>query len=128
MGARERALTSIERREALRAGVDVRPGEMVTVEIVSRSHGAHAGFVVSPGAAHYTVHEADVKALEAMVETANEATMRVVKDRLAVDEESFRASKGRGVRPSLEAAFRVITGRDLRPFVSVRVIESKGKA
>ncbi|MBP7550382.1 MAG: hypothetical protein KA761_08880 [Gemmatimonadaceae bacterium] len=119
--AQEMAFTAVQRGEILRAGGDVRPGKIVKVEIDSRSFGAHAGQVVQQGRHVYDVHEADVPALERMVDPPG--TEDVAKARFASDSAEWEKSRGKGVRPSIEASYRMATGNDLKAFRSVKVLK-----
>lgn len=123
--AQERVLTDMERREALRAGVDVRPGRMVKVEIDSRASGAHAGVVIQCGKHPYEIHERDVPALEALVETRKDK-LASARDHYESSLEEFQRAKGAGlVRPSLEASFQIVARDQIKPFDSVRVVAEK---
>lgn len=124
---RDRVLTGMERREALRAGEEVRPGKFVQVEITSRAYGAHAGVIVNVGTATYEVHEADVPALKAMIDAPGSDERKAAMIRFDADKAKWSESKGKGVRPSYEAAFQTVTSRSLQPFDAVRVVSDKAK-
>lgn len=115
----DRMITEQAKLEALRNGVDVRPGEFVNVEIDSRTTGPFAGHVVKHGVHVYRVHELDLPALEKLVETAA-GKVEIARENFERDKANFKRHVS--VRPSFEASFKEVAKRDVLPFDSVRVL------
>ena len=69
----------------------------------------------------------DVPALKAMIDAPGSDERKAATIRFDADKAKWSESKGKGVRPSYEAAFQTVTSRSLQPFDAVRVVSDKAK-
>jgi hypothetical protein len=104
-------------------------GPRFLVEFTSRTFGAMGGTVLEVGTHRREVTEAGFRELEANVEH-DEAKVRQAREHFERhrDEVLEQRKNELPFNPSLEASFRLLFGRDIKPLDSVRrVVEDKPK-
>ena len=132
--AAERTRAAIDARAALRLGIDPRPGATVSLRAVSRTMNQNVeGHCVPFGESVLQVHELDVPAFVAMVETASASDLERVRaeqaQRIADNEIARRASRtARLQHDTWPAVFRAVLRRDPLPFDLVEVLSDETPA
>lgn len=121
----ELLVSKVVEEQANRSGKDTRPGRRVKLRVNSRGFLVEGGKSIVPGEQVIDdVHIDDVKLFESLVEKATGEHFRAAESRLAALNEEYSRDRRR-FPPSLEQAFREVHGRDIKPLVSVQVIDDK---
>ena len=125
--ATDMILETLMEERANRTGRDIRSGERVDVRVVSRGVCVEAGRRIESGENTLSgVHVSDLPALQSLVETSTAEQMRAAQTRLAAMQETAKKDPSRyGSKPTIEAAFRDMYGRDIKPFSTVEVVKGK---
>lgn len=132
--ARLRTQDALAAKSALRLGIDPRPGKTVSLRVVSRTiNHCVAGHVVPLGESVIQVHELDVPAFVAEVETASAADLERVRleqaQRVSDNEATRRESRtARLLHDTFPAVFRAVLRRDPKAFDVVEVLSDEQPA
>ena len=133
--AAQRVQNALAAKSAARLGIESRPGKTVSLRIVSRSaNHCCAGHVVPFGESTLEVHELDVPAFMAEVETASASDLERVRAEQAQrieDNDRLRRESGRSARLALDtwpAVFTSVMRRSPRAFDLVEVLDAETPA